>query len=112
MEKVDYKKITGLYSECGTSEPYALQVTDDSMELEFPKNSIVIIDPSGHCKDGEYIFVEYDGVRWFRKLIEKDNKKFLIALNDMYPEILLDNSYDILGVIIQKNIKGEIKHYK
>jgi len=112
MEKVDYKKITGLYSECGASEPYALQVTDDSMELEFPKNSTVIIDPSGHCKDGDYIFVEYDGVRWFRKFIEKDNKRFLIALNDMYPEILLDNSYDILGVIIQKNVKGEIKHYK
>ena len=28
------------------------------------------------------------------------------------PEILLDNSYDILGVIIQKNYKREIKHYK
>ena len=35
-------KITELHSECGASEPYALQVTDDSMEDEFPKNCIVI----------------------------------------------------------------------
>ena len=108
----DKYKIQDAHSECGASEPYALQVTDDSMELEFPKNSIVIIDPSGYCKDGDYVFVEYDGVRWFRRFVEKNNKKYLIALNDMYPEILLDNSYDILGVIVQKNVKGVIKHYK
>ena len=33
---------TELHSECGASEPYALQVTDDSMESEFPKDCIVI----------------------------------------------------------------------
>ena len=38
-------KINELHSECGSSEPYALQVTDDSMEDEFPKNCVVIIDP-------------------------------------------------------------------
>ena len=55
--------------------------------------------------------IEYDGVRWFRKLIEVNGEKRLIALNEMYPEILLDSSYDILGIIVQKNVKGEIKHY-
>ena len=29
-------EITDLNSECGSSEPYALQVTDNSMEPEFP----------------------------------------------------------------------------
>ena len=33
-------EITDLHSECGSSEPYALQVTDDSMEPEFPKNCV------------------------------------------------------------------------
>ena len=82
------------------------------MEPEFNKDCIVIIDPVGQCTDGQYVFVEYDGVRWFRKLIEVNGEKRLIALNEMYPENLLDSSYDILGIIVQKNVKGEIKHYK
>ena len=105
-------QLTDMNSECGSSEPYALQVTDNSMEPEFNKDCIVIIDPVGQCNNGQYVFVEYDGVRWFRKYLEKDSKKYLVALNGMYPEILLDNSYDILGIIIQKNYKREIKHYK
>ena len=104
-------EITDLNSECGSSEPYALQVTDNSMEPEFPKGCIVLIDPSGNLSENNYVFIEYDGVRWFRKLIEANGEKRLIALNEMYPEILLDSSYDILGIIVQKNVKGEIKHY-
>ena len=40
-------QLTDMNSECGSSEPYALQVTDNSMEPEFPKDCIVIVDPSG-----------------------------------------------------------------
>ena len=39
------KKIDDIHSDCGASEPYALQVTDDSMHPEFTLNCIVIIDP-------------------------------------------------------------------
>ena len=109
MNKEDLNDIE---SNCGASEPFALQVTDNSMEPEFNKDCIVIIDPVGQCNSGQYVFVEYDGVRWFRQYFEKDSKKYLLPLNSMYPEILLDNSYDILGIIIQKNYKREIKHYK
>ena len=105
-------KIDDIHSDCGASEPYALQVTDDSMHPEFTLNCIVIIDPVGQCHDGQYVFIEYEGVRWFRKYSEIAGKKYLLALNDMYPEIQLDNSFDILGVIVQKNMKGAIKHYK
>ena len=49
-------QLTDMNSECGSSEPYALQVTDNSMEPEFPKDCIVIVDPSGSCNDGQYIF--------------------------------------------------------
>ena len=107
----DKYQIQDAHSECGASEPYALQVTDNSMEPEFPEGCIVLIDPSNNSSKDNYIFVEYDGVRWFRKLIEVNGEKRLIALNEMYPEIILDNSYDILGIIVQRNIKGKIKHY-
>ena len=89
-----------------------MQVTDNSMEPEFKKECIVVIDPVGQCKDGQYVFIEYEGVRWFRKFVTKGNLNYLIALNDLYPEILLDNSYDILGIIIQKNENRKITHYK
>ena len=105
------KKIDDIHSDCGASEPYALQVTDDSMHPEFALNCIVIIDPVGQCQNGQYVFVEYEGVRWFRKYVEKDSKKYLVPLNNNYPEILLDNSFDIIGVVIQKNENRKIKHY-
>ena len=50
-------EITDLNSECGSSEPYALQVTDNSMEPEFPKDCIVIVDPSGSCVDLSLIHI-------------------------------------------------------
>tara|TARA_B100001175_G_C19470566_1_gene621494 strand:- start:1120 stop:1455 length:336 start_codon:yes stop_codon:yes gene_type:complete len=106
------KKLDDIYSDCGASEPYALQVTDDSMEPEFPKDCLVIIDPVGQCNNGQFVFIEYDGVRWFRKYIENKDGKYLISLNENYPEIILDNSYDVLGIIIQKNENRKIKHYK
>jgi SOS-response transcriptional repressor LexA len=110
MSKQD-NQLTDMNSECGSSEPYALQVTDNSMEPEFPKGCIVIVDPSGSCLTGQFIFVEYDGVRWFRKFEMIDDEKYLIPINSDYPEIKLDNSYDVIGIIVQKNVKRKITHY-
>ena len=107
----DKKELSDIHSDCGASEPYALQVTDDSMEPEFSINCIVIIDPVGQCSHGQFVFVEYEGVRWFRKYAEKEGKKYLLALNTSYPNILLDNSFDVIGVVIQKNENRKIKHY-
>ena len=61
--------------------------------------------------DGQYIFVEYDGVRWFRKFQIIDGDSYLLALNSEYPEIKLDNSYDVIGIIVQKNVNRKITHY-
>jgi SOS-response transcriptional repressor LexA len=110
MSEQDHQ-LTDMNSECGSSEPYALQVTDNSMEPEFPKDCVVIVDPSGSCSSEQFIFVEYDGVRWFRKFEIIDDEKYLIPLNSDYPEIKLDNSYDVIGIIVQKNVKREITHY-
>ena len=104
-------KLDDIHSDCGASEPYALQVTDDSMEPEFSNNCIVIIDHVGQCHHGQFVFVEYEGVRWFRKYEEKNGNKYLSPLNPAYPDILLDNSFDVIGIVIQKNENRKIKHY-
>lgn len=99
-------------SSCGNSEPFALQVTDTSMEPEFPKDCIVIIEPVGAVKSGAYAVIEYNNAPWFRQYVERDGKHYLVALNDMYPEIELDSRWSVLGVIVQRNVKRKIKHYQ
>ena len=42
---------------------------------------------------------------------ESTDGKYLVALNELYPEIKLDNSFDIIGLIVQKNVKRKITHY-
>ena len=96
---------------CASSEPYALQVTDDSMEPEFPMHCIVIIDPFPQCEDGAFVVAEYDGVRWFRRFVIRDDCRFLLPLNERYPEIELRDPFAILGLVVQRNVKRKIKHY-
>ncbi|NCA71535.1 MAG: S24 family peptidase [Sphingobacteriia bacterium] len=98
---------------CSMHEPYALQVLGDQMEPEFPDRCIVIIEPTDVRYDDSYVFVEVEGVRWFRKYVRApDGRERLIALNPIYPDIELDGlDWHVLGVIIQRNIRRQIKHY-
>jgi SOS-response transcriptional repressor LexA len=100
-------------TDCSLSEPYALQVLGQDMAPEFPDQCIVIIDPTDQCGDGAYVFIEVEGVRWFRQYRENPHgNKWLAAVNDLYPDIELNGvNHKILGVIIQRNVRRRIKHY-
>jgi phage repressor protein C with HTH and peptisase S24 domain len=100
-------------SECQGSEPYALQVLGDSMEPEFPDQCIVVLQAMNSVRSGAYVFAEVEGVRWFRQYVKDDDgREWLIALNDLYPEIDLTGlDWRILGVIVQRNVRRQIKHY-
>ncbi len=99
---------------CASSEPFALQVLGDSMEPEFPDQCIVIIEPSELHISGSYVFVEVEDVRWFRQYhVDDDGVESLIALNDLYPRIDLTGlDWKILGLISQRNINRQVKHYE
>ena len=43
----DFKHNMGTEGSCSENEPYALQVIDDSMEPEFAKGCVIVIDPTG-----------------------------------------------------------------
>jgi hypothetical protein len=60
-----------------------------------------------------YVFVEVEGVRWFRQYrVDEDRREWLIALNDLYPEIDLTGlEWKVMGVIIQRNVRRKVKHY-
>jgi SOS-response transcriptional repressor LexA len=98
---------------CSLHEPYALQVLGDQMEPEFPDRCIVIVEPTDRRRSGTFVFVEVEGVRWFRRYLkDADGHEWLIAENPLYPEIALDGlEWQVLGVITQRNIRRKVKHY-
>lgn len=98
---------------CSMHEPYALQVLGDQMEPEFPDRCIVIIEPNDARVNQSFVFAEVEGVRWFRKYIrDEGGRERLVALNRIYPDIELNGlEWRVLGLIIQRNIRRQIKHY-
>jgi len=107
-------------SSCSESEPFALQVLGDSMEPEFPDGCIITIEPNGQCVSGMIIMCMVEDTRWFRQYIKDNQGERLVALNDMYPEIYLEDlSWKVEGIIMQRVLrkkqsstgKRESKHY-
>ncbi len=97
---------------CSAREPFALRVLGNSMEPEFPDGCIVVFEPSDQCIHGMYIMALVEGVRWFRLYIEDEQGERLVALNDLYPEIpLQDLEWKAEAIAIQRNIKRKVKHY-
>ncbi|MBK1649374.1 S24 family peptidase [Rhabdochromatium marinum] len=101
------------HSDCALQEPFALQVLGPDMEPEFPDRCVVIIEPRSSARDGMYIFAEAEGVRWLRQYRQDEQgRSWLIALHPDYPQIALDGlEWQVLGVVIQRNIRRKIKHY-
>lgn len=99
---------------CSMHEPYALQVLGPDMEPEFPDRCVVIVEPTEQCRAGMYVFAEVEGVRWFRQYRRApDGRESLFALNERFPEIELTGlEWKVLGVIIQRNIRRQVKHYE
>lgn len=99
---------------CALQEPFALQVLGPDMEPEFPDGCVVIIEPTQAADDGMYIFAEVEGVRWLRQYHrDAQGAQRLCALNPSFPEIALDGlEWNVLGVVIQRNIRRKIKHYE
>ena len=100
--------------DCSYNELHALQVLDNSMEPEFPKDCIIVIEPSKVCASGAFVLIDVAGEHWFRQFVKDDQGgASLLALNSDFPDIpLCDNGYQIEGVIVQRNVKRKIKHYK
>ncbi len=100
--------------DCSYNELYPLQVLDDSMEPEFPEKCIIVLEPSQVCASGAFVVISVGEERWFRQFItDRDSNNKLVALKPGYPEIDLSGiEYRIEGVIVQRNIGREIKHYR
>ena len=100
-------------SNCSTnSEPYALQNLGDMMTPEFSENCIIIVDPSMPIHHKAYVVVDFNDDLYFRQYIEHNGRKVLKCLNSVYPEIELDNNFEVHGCITQqKQRKHKSLHY-
>ncbi len=98
---------------CGNSEPFALRVTDHSMEPEFDNGAIIIIDPAGVIEDGCYVLATVNNEYIFRQLKISDNKYSLQALQEGHPVLPISGITDIDGVIVQRagTRRSYHKHY-
>ncbi|MEE9319645.1 MAG: S24 family peptidase [Granulosicoccus sp.] len=111
---------------CTEAETFSLRILDDSMQPEFRKGCIIIIDPTGLARDGSYVLArstetegeareETDGYL-FRQLRRSasDENWVLVALNEHYPRELTEEDLSgIAGVIVQRagTRRSYHKHY-
>lgn len=89
---------------CGSSEPFALQVTDNSMEPEFKKGCIIIIDPGGVVEHGAYVLAMVENGYIFRQLVIESGVYYLQPLHEDYLHEKRQIAQDaIQGVIVQQS---------
>ena len=88
---------------CTEAQPFALRVLDDSMEPEFERGCIIVVDPTGVLRSGAYVLAEHDGEYVFRQLQEDGEGYRLHAVNPRFPCVLLgDRLRAIKGVVVQR----------
>ena len=88
---------------CIEAEPFALRVTDDSMEPEFAAGCIIIVDPTGIARDGAFVLAEIDGEYILRRLERTHGGDRLVALDDGYaPLALAGGLASVRGVVVQR----------
>lgn len=115
MSEADYIA-EQMSSPCGGSEPFALQVIDDSMEPEFKKDCLIIIDPTGIARHGAYVFAIVESGYTFRQLVEEEGKFFIQPLNEAYAHEKQPIEVSAIeGTIVQqsgpKGRRKDRKHY-
>lgn len=98
---------------CAEAEPYALRVIGDSMEPEFLDGHIIIVDPAMPPQHGAYVVIDYQGETTFRQLVIEGGRKFIKALNEVYPAVELVEQYSVRGVVVQRagRRRRDHKHY-
>lgn len=97
-------------SSCSESEPFALQVIDQSMEPEFEQGCIIIIDPTGIVRDGAFVFAKDNQDEYiFRRLRINAGHYYLEALQTQYPSFEI-RPEQIQGIITQRAGKRRSYH--
>lgn len=69
---------------CSSREKFALQVLDDSMEPEFKKGCIILIQPDAEAEHESYVLAMVENGYIFRQLLIENGQWFLSPLHEDY----------------------------
>ena len=117
-----YPSLTDSTGTCTEAEMFALCVEDDSMQPEFAKGCIVVIDPTGLACHNAYVIAKVmtevstsnsqkniqSGEQVldqlvFRQLVKTDNSWQLQALNTSYPTLAIaEDLSTVIGIVVQR----------
>lgn len=81
---------------------FAMKVFGDSMWPQFPENATLIIDPNRVPQNRNFVIV-YSSKRnepLFRQIIIEGNLKILIAINTVFPKLIMEEEDQIIGTVI------------
>lgn len=79
---------------------YALRVTGDSMEPEFPEGCIIIVEPEMEPRHGDYAIVKNGhNEATFKQIIQDGADWYLKPINPRYPVKPLPKGAVICGVV-------------
>lgn len=112
LNSQDQPQIDG--GSCGEAELFALQVLDDSMEPEFAQGCIIVIDPSGHVKNGAFVLARIEDEDYiFRQFLVQEDKYYLKPMKTGYEVIEIPGPEVIEGIIVQRagTRRSYHKHY-
>ena len=96
------KQREDVVSSCAGNEPFVLQVLGDSMEPEFPHGCMVIVEPGGQVKNGCFVIARTGNEVILRRVLIKDRRWQLEALNSDYPILEIEGPESIQGLVIQR----------
>lgn len=91
------------------SATYYIRVKGDSMQgLGIHDGDLLIVDRSVEPKHGYKVIASVDGDLTCKRLEQRDGSYYLIAGNDEYPPILLDNKEVHIWGIVAHSIRSHI----
>ena len=101
-----------MISACSSLEPFALQVTDESMAPEFPPQCIIVVDPNGKAIAGSFAIVRLASGFTLGMLQNQGEHWFLTQPTSVKATPLPDGLRCIYGVVSQCIVRGEKpRHY-
>jgi len=87
---------------CAENEPFALQVTDDSMAPEFPAGCVIVVEPGNAAEDRQYVIFRDGDELCLRQLLITNAGYCLHALDHRIPDTTAATAPDIVGRVIRR----------
>ena len=91
---------------CGP-DTFVLRVVGESMSPRFQDGELIFVDPAPPARNGSYVVArrgDGSGGATFKRLVEEDGRRYLVADNPDWPERIVEADPDaaICGVVVFK----------